>query len=78
MVVHLDKDCTAQKNLIHACIDAGVKRFAPSEWAIRNGSGIAHYENKDAIAEYLAELNKEKKVSRALKKKYGITKHRIL
>jgi saccharopine dehydrogenase-like NADP-dependent oxidoreductase len=34
MVVHLDKDCVAQKNLIHACIDAGVQRFAPSEWGM--------------------------------------------
>jgi len=29
-----DKDNVAQKNLIDACIKAGVRRFAPSEWAL--------------------------------------------
>jgi uncharacterized protein YbjT (DUF2867 family) len=28
-----DEGNTAQKNLIDACVLAGVKRFAPSEWA---------------------------------------------
>ncbi|KAH9881181.1 hypothetical protein J1614_001676 [Plenodomus biglobosus] len=56
LLAHLDFDCTIQKNLIHACINAGVKRFAPSEWSIKNNSGIAAYENKDIIARYLAEL----------------------
>jgi hypothetical protein len=27
-----DPDNVAQKTLIDACIEAGVKRFAPSEW----------------------------------------------
>ena len=57
MVVHLDTDCVAQKNLIHACIDAGVKRFSPSEWGIKNNSGIDPYANKDTIAQYLREIN---------------------
>ncbi|KAL1612326.1 hypothetical protein SLS60_000552 [Paraconiothyrium brasiliense] len=56
LVVHLDTNCTVQKNLIHACIAAGVKRFAPSEWGIKNDNGCPPYANKDAIAEYLAEL----------------------
>lgn len=34
VVVHLDQDNVAQKNLIDAAIEAGVKRFAPSEWAM--------------------------------------------
>jgi hypothetical protein len=59
LVAHLDKDCVTQKNLIHACIDAGVKRFGPSEWAIKNGSGCPPYANKDTIAEYLKEINHE-------------------
>ncbi|KAF9738522.1 hypothetical protein PMIN07_004272 [Paraphaeosphaeria minitans] len=59
LVVHLDVDCIVQKNLIHACIAAGVKRFAPSEWGIRNNSGVPPYENKDIIAKYLAELNEK-------------------
>jgi hypothetical protein len=62
LVVHLDTDCTVQKNLIHACIDAGVRRFAPSEWGIKNNSGVPPYENKDKIARYLAEINTEKQV----------------
>lgn len=56
LVVHLDTDCLVQKNLIHACIAAGVKRFAPSEWGIKNGSDVPPYENKDTIAKYLEEL----------------------
>ncbi|KAF2466915.1 NmrA-like family protein-like protein [Lindgomyces ingoldianus] len=51
-----------QKNLIDACVQAGVKRFAPSEWGVKNGSGIPPYKPKDDIAEYLKELNKDKKV----------------
>lgn len=57
LVVHLDVDCVVQKNLIHACIDAGVKRFAPSEWGIKNNNGCAPYANKDAIASYLSSLS---------------------
>ncbi|KAF2490824.1 NmrA-like family protein-like protein [Lophium mytilinum] len=62
LVVHQDEDSIVQKNLIHACIEAGVKRFAPSEWGVSNGSGIPPYAHKDEIAAYLAEINKEKKV----------------
>lgn len=39
-----------------------MRRFAPSEWGIRNNSGIAPYANKDFIANYLAELNREQTV----------------
>ncbi|KAF2183341.1 NmrA-like family protein-like protein [Zopfia rhizophila CBS 207.26] len=62
MVVHLDEGCIAQKNLIHACIDAGVKRFAPSEWGVKNNNGIYLYKHKDDIAEYLKEINRDKQV----------------
>jgi hypothetical protein len=62
LVVHLDTDSKVQKNLIHACIDAGVKRFAPSEWGIKNNSGVPYYDNKDKMARYLAEINAEKQV----------------
>ena len=34
LIAHLDVGNVTQKNLIHACIEAGVKRFAPSEWAV--------------------------------------------
>lgn len=33
IVAHLDPGGIAQKSLIDAAVDAGVKRFAPSEWA---------------------------------------------
>ncbi|EOA92231.1 hypothetical protein ACJQWK_03701 [Exserohilum turcicum] len=56
-VVHLDVDNVAQKNLIHASIAAGVTRFAPSEWGIANGSGVASYDNKDYIRRYLEDLD---------------------
>jgi hypothetical protein len=56
LVVHLDTNSTTQKNLVHACIAAGVRRFAPSEWGIKNESGIEPYANKDEMARYLASL----------------------
>jgi hypothetical protein len=34
VVVHLDTDNVSQKTLIDASIEAGVKRIAPSEWAL--------------------------------------------
>ncbi|KAJ5722024.1 hypothetical protein N7488_000059 [Penicillium malachiteum] len=51
-----------QLNLIDASVNAGVKRFAPSEWV---SSGLAHlswYAFKDATRKYLKDLNKDKKV----------------
>ncbi|KAJ5908180.1 hypothetical protein N7495_000862 [Penicillium taxi] len=54
---------TAQTNLIDAAVEAGVNRFAPSEWA---GSGIPEsmpwYAYKGRTRQYLEELNKEKTV----------------
>ncbi|RSL62015.1 hypothetical protein CEP53_004888 [Fusarium sp. AF-6] len=57
-----DPKATAQKLLIDASVKAGVKRFAPSEWAT---SGLAHafwYAFKAETRRYLADLNKDKKV----------------
>jgi hypothetical protein len=34
VVTHLDPEGAVQKNLIDASIAAGVRRFAPSEWAM--------------------------------------------
>lgn len=62
-MTHLDVDCVAQKNLIHACINAGVKRFAPSEWGIKNGSQVSLYANKDETARYLHELGAQDKLN---------------
>ncbi|GKU09182.1 unnamed protein product [Fusarium langsethiae] len=45
------------KKLINAAIEAGVRRFAPSEWATASNSGVAHYEYKDNVRKYLEEVN---------------------
>jgi hypothetical protein len=47
---------------MHACIEAGVKRFAPSEWGIKNYSECAPYANKDTIVEHLYELKEQGKL----------------
>ncbi|KAM7185875.1 hypothetical protein V8F33_012141 [Rhypophila sp. PSN 637] len=63
IVVHLDQDNMAQKNLIDASVKAGVRRFAPSEWV---GARMDHMpwveHGKQDIRNYLKELNSEKKV----------------
>ncbi|KAF5232140.1 hypothetical protein FANTH_13137 [Fusarium anthophilum] len=45
------------KKLIDAAIEAGVRRFAPSEWATASNSGVAHYQYKDEVRKYLEEVN---------------------
>ncbi|KAK3312309.1 hypothetical protein B0H66DRAFT_396595 [Apodospora peruviana] len=59
---HLDPEGTAQKNLVDAAIEAGVKRFAPSEWSAADSSVFPWYSPKLLMREYLVELNKDKKV----------------
>ncbi|KAL4967675.1 uncharacterized protein BDV14DRAFT_168989 [Aspergillus stella-maris] len=51
-----------QRRLIDTAIQAGVKRFAPSEWASSKFDGLSWYSYKISIRAYLAELNKDKKV----------------
>lgn len=62
IVVHLDPENAAQKALIDASIEAGVKRIAPSEWAVANFNHLDWYGNKLGIREYLEEKNKNGKV----------------
>lgn len=57
-----DPDQTSQKNLINACIAAGVKRFAPSEHGSRGLQHMPWWSGKQVIRDYLAELNREKQV----------------
>ncbi|GIZ45876.1 hypothetical protein CKM354_000902400 [Cercospora kikuchii] len=57
-----DPGNVAQKNLIDACVEAKVKRFAPSEWVGASSTGTPWYAGKAAIAAYLEEINAEKKV----------------
>ena len=58
-----DPENIAQRNLIDACILVGVRRFAPSEWAVRIYCGIDAYKGKYEVWEYLKEVNQNKKVS---------------
>ncbi|KAI4918271.1 hypothetical protein J4E90_002654 [Alternaria incomplexa] len=58
----LQEGVSFQKNLIDASIRAGVKRFAPSEWVTRTTEHMDWYSFKISIREYLAEINKNKKV----------------
>ncbi|KAJ0412961.1 NAD(P)-binding protein [Aspergillus carlsbadensis] len=51
-----------QKRLIAAAVQAGVKRFAPSEWATATTQNLPWYAYKAEIRRYLAELNKDEKV----------------
>ncbi|KAI0840136.1 NAD(P)-binding protein [Hypoxylon sp. FL0890] len=65
--VHFDVGNATQKRLIDAAVEAGVKRFAPSEWAtgVKLESALEYmpwYAGKVEVAHYLENLNKEKKV----------------
>ncbi|KAL5340302.1 hypothetical protein BJX70DRAFT_123445 [Aspergillus crustosus] len=51
-----------QRRLIDAAVQAGVKRFSPSEWATSRFDHLPWYAYKADIRQYLADLNKEKKV----------------
>ncbi|KAK8120301.1 hypothetical protein PG999_004421 [Apiospora kogelbergensis] len=41
-----------EKQAIDAAIEAGVQRYAPSQWAARSDSGITHYAFKDKVLQY--------------------------
>ncbi|KAI1391054.1 NAD(P)-binding protein [Hypoxylon trugodes] len=65
--VHLDIGNAIQKRLIDASIEAGVKRFAPSEWSCGTQlesvlGAIPWYTGKVEVAQYLEDLNQDKKV----------------
>ncbi|KAI0383591.1 NAD(P)-binding protein [Hypomontagnella monticulosa] len=75
--VHLDVGNAIQKRLIDAAVEAGVKRFAPSEWATGVKmelalDGIPWYAGKLEVAHYLEEINKEKKVIEYTRFQVGI------
>ncbi|RGP71324.1 hypothetical protein FSPOR_3445 [Fusarium sporotrichioides] len=56
-----DTAAGAQQKLIDAAVRAGVKRFAPSEWASSKLDQLPWYDFKRLAREYLAEINKDKK-----------------
>lgn len=62
IVVQQDSGNVSQKTLVDACVDAGVTRFAPSEWAGASTVGLPWYAGKTAIEGYLKEINRERKV----------------
>ncbi|KAL4803234.1 hypothetical protein BDV18DRAFT_145426 [Aspergillus unguis] len=57
-----DGDSPVQKRLIDAAVQAGVKRFAPSEWGSSSLEFMPWYAYKASIRTYLSELNASKKV----------------
>ncbi|KAF3044153.1 hypothetical protein E8E12_010451 [Didymella heteroderae] len=52
----------AQKHLIDASIKAGVRRFAPSEWASARFDHLPWYSYKGQTRQYLEEVNKDSRV----------------
>lgn len=62
LVTQDDPVSMAQKNLIDAAVQAGVKRFAPSEWAYSDLKRVSWYAYKGEIRRYLEELNNDQKV----------------
>ncbi|CAK40705.1 NAD(P)-binding protein [Aspergillus niger CBS 101883] len=58
-----DPTSTVQKNLIDAAVQAGVKRFAPSEWASSGLDYLDWYAYKGETRRYLHDLNKERKLT---------------
>ncbi|KAM0438463.1 hypothetical protein ACHAPT_001212 [Fusarium lateritium] len=71
IAVHLDPDNQAQKTLIDASIEAGVKRYAPSEWSagVKLSSSLdamPWYTGKIEISQYLENLNKDKKARHSI------------
>ncbi|KAK2042895.1 NAD(P)-binding protein [Colletotrichum somersetense] len=67
IVAHTDPGAATSKRLIAASIEAGVKRFAPSEWAtgIKLNEVVTYmpwYANKLEVKRYLEEVNKDEKV----------------
>ncbi|OTB02566.1 hypothetical protein M426DRAFT_264367 [Hypoxylon sp. CI-4A] len=52
----------SQKNLIDAAIEAGVKRFAPSEYGSKGTVDMAWWQGKEKVREYLRELNENGEV----------------
>ncbi|KAI1085985.1 NAD(P)-binding protein [Rostrohypoxylon terebratum] len=57
-----DPDQRSQKNLIDACIEAGVKRFAPSEYGSQGTVDMDWLRVKVNIREYLEEVNRKEQV----------------
>ncbi|KAJ5294700.1 NAD(P)-binding protein [Penicillium antarcticum] len=54
-----DPNSPVQKRLIDAAVQAGVKRFAPSEWATSGLEHLSWYSYKGEIRRYLEELNRD-------------------
>ncbi|TQN67873.1 Isoflavone reductase-like protein IRL, partial [Colletotrichum shisoi] len=67
IVAHTDPEAETAKRLIDASIEAGVQRFAPSEWATgalleKVVEYVPWYANKLEVKRYLEEVNKDTKV----------------
>ncbi|KAJ4014180.1 hypothetical protein NW766_006432 [Fusarium irregulare] len=65
--VHLDPGSENQKRLIDSCVEADVKRYAPSEWGpgvklVDSLDVMSWYTGKIEVAEYLENLNSKEKI----------------
>jgi len=59
-----DPEDVSQKNLIDACVAAGVRRFAPSEWGSRGVEHLPWWSGKANIRKHLEDINRYEKVHR--------------
>ncbi|KMP07123.1 hypothetical protein CIRG_06804 [Coccidioides immitis RMSCC 2394] len=57
-----DPESKTQKALIDACIAAGVRRFAPSEWGQRSDAYLPGQEFKREVHRYLQDINADRQV----------------
>ncbi|KAK4160322.1 hypothetical protein QBC43DRAFT_114166 [Cladorrhinum sp. PSN259] len=57
-----DPGSVAQIALVDAAVEAGVKRFAPSEWFVARHDRLNWLAGKDIVRKYLEDINKDKKV----------------
>jgi NmrA-like family len=62
VVLSFVADGPAQKALISAAVSAGVRRFAPNEWALSSSAREPGAEYKDEILAHLRNLNSERTV----------------
>ncbi|KAK2606326.1 hypothetical protein QQS21_003257 [Conoideocrella luteorostrata] len=67
IVVHNDPGNESARLLVDAAVEAGVKRFAPSEWTMSQQlysiiDSVPWYQGKLDMQSYLREMNKDKKV----------------
>ncbi|KAF6824265.1 hypothetical protein CPLU01_10950 [Colletotrichum plurivorum] len=77
-----DPDALIQKRLVDASIEAGVKRFAPSEWAMGQKleeviEFVPWFNHKLAVRKYLQDINKDSKVDLLSPLSFSHLRHKL-